>query len=47
MLDEDSLRQGVELGEGLAALRSERLSRIQHRRNPPLLTQWEAARIRI
>ena len=36
-VDEDGLGEGVELGEGLAAFGSERIGRIQHRRNPPLL----------
>jgi hypothetical protein len=36
-VDEDGLGEGVEFGDGLTAFGSERIGRIQHRRNPPLL----------
>jgi hypothetical protein len=41
-VEEDGLGEGVELGEGGAALGPQRLRPIQHLRDPPLLFQsWE------
>ena len=38
-VEEDGLGEGVELGEGGAALGPQRLRPVQHLRNPPLLRQ--------
>ena len=39
-VEEEGLGEGVELGEGGAALGPQRLRPVQHLRNPPLLRQW-------
>ena len=38
-VEEEGLGEGVELGEGGAALGPQRLRPVQHLRNPPLLRQ--------
>ena len=46
-VDGDGLGEGVELGDGLTASGSERIGRIQHRRNPSLLRNrwwWDLVR---
>ncbi len=44
-VEEDGLGEGVELGEGGAALGPERLRPVQDLRNPPLLRLREAGRL--
>ncbi len=47
-VEEEGLGEGVELGEGGAALGPQRLRPVQHLRNPPLLRQrWQGNWTRI